>query len=84
MSGRKEERYLFIEEFTGLLLDGVKILDLTGGETHDESHTFCCGRVLVEVVAGGLSPFVDSLVDGLAEVHSLLGKGRDITNRNHI
>lgn len=63
--------YLLVKEFTGFLLDGVKILDLPGWETHDESYALCCGRVLVEVMTRGLRPLVDPLVYGLTEVHSL-------------
>lgn len=66
--------YLLVEEFTGFLLDGVEILDLSGRETHDEGHALCCGRVLVEVVTCRLSPLVDSLVYWLAEVYSLQTK----------
>ena len=74
--------YLLVEEFTGFLLDGVEILDLSGGETHDESDTLGCGGVLVEVVTCRLSPFVDSLVYRLAEVYSLQTENHDTTT-NH-
>lgn len=66
--------YLFIEEFAGFLFDWVQILDLSCRESHNESNTLRCSRVLVEVVARWLGAFVDSLVYRLAEVHSLQEK----------
>lgn len=67
-------RYLLIEEFAGLLFDWVQILDLSCRESHNERDALRRSGVLVEVVARWLGAFVDSLVYGLAEVHSLQEK----------
>lgn len=67
----QQKSYLLIEELTGFLLNRVEILDLASGETYDECHALRCGRVLVKVVTCRLSPLIDSLVYGFAEIHGL-------------
>lgn len=81
--------HLFIEKLAGVLLDEVQVLHLAGREAHQQGNGLCGGRELVEVVAGGLGPLVDALVDGLVEVNGLepcvgrelAGESRERTER---
>lgn len=46
-------------------------MHLASREAHQQGNGLCGRCKLVEVVAGGLGPLVDPLVDGLVEVNGL-------------
>ncbi len=63
--------HFFIEEFAGLLLDGVDELHLSGGEAHQQRHALRRRRQVIEVVARGLRSLVDPLIYRLTQISSL-------------
>lgn len=61
---------LFVEEAAGLelLLERIDELDLSSRESHEKTAGSQRCRVLVEVVAGRVGPFVHALVNRLREI----------------
>lgn len=63
--------HLFVEQLAGVLLDEVQVLHLASREAYQQGDGLRGSCELVEVMAGGLGPLVDALVDGLVEVNGL-------------